>query len=341
MIYHFQAVRWKGWFSPDGIQVLANIHLSRQVHFGEGPFSVMDIARPLHIDDAFVDSSKGLANGPVVYCHGGGHFCVKGALLLHSMTPLARAGLTVYSLEYPLSPEDRFPSAVLSVIRACVYIKKTHCRNPECHFACASRSSPSHHADNSHECNAHEPGGACASVCACTVVHCDAGVCVHCGGPLGTDSIQLVGDSAGGNLVSMAAMLLCKYTFPLVPAPPPPPFLLLLSSVNPPTSAFLNLASYLSIVQRCCARLSSKVEKSTKTFFRCHRRASHGYLVWRYCTVCLVAILPFEILCHIVTMAVEKSLHRSPGLPNFVCTLDFNSFLICMTIRIAPTCLLP
>lgn len=55
---------------------------------------------------------------PILYIHGGGFVAANAAVLMQSVTPLVREGFTVYCIDYPLAPDNRFPIPVISVLRA-------------------------------------------------------------------------------------------------------------------------------------------------------------------------------------------------------------------------------
>eukprot|EP00516_Mucochytrium_quahogii_P003787 CAMPEP_0203748956 /NCGR_PEP_ID=MMETSP0098-20131031/3692_1 /ASSEMBLY_ACC=CAM_ASM_000208 /TAXON_ID=96639 /ORGANISM=" , Strain NY0313808BC1" /LENGTH=394 /DNA_ID=CAMNT_0050637883 /DNA_START=300 /DNA_END=1484 /DNA_ORIENTATION=+ len=126
--------------SPPGMAVETTLYHSR---YGTRKNETVDTMFP-H-DRALAD-----ANPAIVYVHGGGWIAANSACLLHSVAPIARAGYDLYSIDYPLAPEVRFPGPLVSTIRAISWIK-TH--------------------EGKHE-------------------------------------ILLLGDSAGGNLVSTAAALI-------------------------------------------------------------------------------------------------------------------------------------
>eukprot|EP00045_Choanoeca_perplexa_P008460 m.78462 g.78462 ORF g.78462 m.78462 type:complete len:445 (-) comp14504_c0_seq1:956-2290(-) len=54
----------------------------------------------------------------MVYIHGGGFVFASSSVLLQSITGFVRCGFTVYSIDYPLAPESRFPGPLLSTLRA-------------------------------------------------------------------------------------------------------------------------------------------------------------------------------------------------------------------------------
>ena len=62
----------------------------------------------------------------VLYAHGGGFVAVKSAHLRHSITPLVRCGFDVYSIDYPLAPEDPFPAALVSTVRALAMLHREY-----------------------------------------------------------------------------------------------------------------------------------------------------------------------------------------------------------------------
>ena len=111
--------------SIDGYHPLAHISLERAVRYGSGPAEVMDVLRPTADTAAAVGDAPGFEQ-VIVYLHGGGFVACNSEVLLHSLPcPLARAGFAVYSLDYPLAPENAFPAAPLSTIRALKHIKLT------------------------------------------------------------------------------------------------------------------------------------------------------------------------------------------------------------------------
>eukprot|EP00164_Ancoracysta_twista_P022542 GFYU01041553.1.p1 GENE.GFYU01041553.1~~GFYU01041553.1.p1 ORF type:complete len:363 (-),score=88.97 GFYU01041553.1:131-1219(-) len=89
---------------------------------------------------------------PVIYIHGGGFSCCNSVLVQQSVTPYARVGHLTFSINYPLAPENRFPIAIISVLKAMAWVRKKY----------------------------------------------------------GVDKVIMIGDSAGGNLVTMVTTLLCN-----------------------------------------------------------------------------------------------------------------------------------
>jgi hypothetical protein len=90
----------------------------------------------------------------ILFGHGGGWVCQGTDVQLGQLPAIARAaGMAVYSFNYPLAPEDPFPVAVVSTLRALSYLR-TH---------------------------------------------------------RGYDAVALLGESAGGNLISMGARCILSW----------------------------------------------------------------------------------------------------------------------------------
>lgn len=147
---------WPAWFyhywwfhhgvghvSQDGLPVGQNTNIVRNKRYGTHDLELLNIYEPI--------SYTGIENrGPLMFIHGGGWVAVNREVMGQSITPFVRAGFTVYSIDYPLAPESKYPGPLVSVLRACTWVKWHS------------------------ECN----------------------------------HITLVGDSAGGNLATMAAAMM-------------------------------------------------------------------------------------------------------------------------------------
>eukprot|EP00039_Didymoeca_costata_P007435 m.99850 g.99850 ORF g.99850 m.99850 type:complete len:491 (-) comp13685_c0_seq2:1158-2630(-) len=109
------------WYpvNVDGYHPKDGIFIKHQISYGTGQDECTDMVVPV------VEGIPQMAEGPVVvYVHGGGFVACNSEVLLQSLPfPLARNGFRVFSLDYPLAPEDPFPSAVLSTMRALRWIK--------------------------------------------------------------------------------------------------------------------------------------------------------------------------------------------------------------------------
>ena len=137
-----------GHISQDGLPVRQGVSVSRGHRYGTHPKEELDILSPMN-------GNKACRNrGALIFVHGGGWVAVNREVMSQSLTPFVRAGFTVYSIDYPLAPEDRFPFSLVSVLRAAAWVKQY----------------------------------------------------------TGEDKLTLVGDSAGGNLATMATAILSNKT---------------------------------------------------------------------------------------------------------------------------------
>eukprot|EP00038_Savillea_parva_P031028 m.82376 g.82376 ORF g.82376 m.82376 type:complete len:459 (+) comp9461_c0_seq1:223-1599(+) len=102
----------------DGYCPTDGVTIDLGVIYGEGPYEDVDVVVPRPL----VGGGEGM---PVaVYLHGGGFVACTSQCLLHSVAiPLARNGHLVYSINYPLAPENSFPDPVIAALRAMAYIK--------------------------------------------------------------------------------------------------------------------------------------------------------------------------------------------------------------------------
>ncbi|KAH9260048.1 hypothetical protein BASA81_001820 [Batrachochytrium salamandrivorans] len=177
--YYFKS--WKHSISPDGHHPYKDVVVVRNQRFqGNG---VMDVMVPR--------DGKGMElAAPVVFTHGGGHLVCLREIFIHSMTPLSRAGLCLYAVEYPLSPEARFPQALITVLFALNHLWHHHCVTG----CCVRGEAPQ-------QC----------SLCVETttvVATEEGGMCRCCRHFCGAKQVQLLGDSAGGNLAALVCAVL-------------------------------------------------------------------------------------------------------------------------------------
>ena len=102
--------------AADSACIMDGISLTPDIPYGTGGSENLDMIIP-----TFPQRQP----GPVVlYAHGGGFVAVSSMVLNASITPLARAGCSVFSIDYPLAPEHPWPAPILSTLRAIVWIKK-------------------------------------------------------------------------------------------------------------------------------------------------------------------------------------------------------------------------
>ena len=114
--------RYYNWthLASDGMKCSHGVCVERNVSYGSLRGEQMDVLSPT------AEYSVGDNAIPVLYVHGGGFVCVHRGVMNHSVTPLVRAGFTVYSIDYPLSPEHKYPVPVISILRA-LHFLKTEC----------------------------------------------------------------------------------------------------------------------------------------------------------------------------------------------------------------------
>ena len=120
MFYYAMWWRPRSW-AQDGRRTLAGVQVERRCRYGSRPREELDVVWPL---GQTLDGRSKRPFGAVLYAHGGGWVSCNSEVVLHSVTPLARSGLVVYSADYPLSPEARYPDAAISLIRALAWIRR-------------------------------------------------------------------------------------------------------------------------------------------------------------------------------------------------------------------------
>jgi acetyl esterase/lipase len=59
----------------------------------------------------------------VLFIHGGGWVAPGTQVQTQQLTAIARSGFQVFSINYPLAPADKFPSPLVSVLRALAWLK--------------------------------------------------------------------------------------------------------------------------------------------------------------------------------------------------------------------------
>eukprot|EP00121_Abeoforma_whisleri_P000785 Awhi_evm1s698 len=87
--------------------------------FGNLENETMDIIQPKECAVSGVKAKK-----EFLYVHGGGWMAANAACLIHSLSPMARAGFKVFCMDYPLAPKHRFPTPLISVLRALNDLKR-------------------------------------------------------------------------------------------------------------------------------------------------------------------------------------------------------------------------
>jgi acetyl esterase/lipase len=240
---------WPAWFyhywwfhhgnghvSQDGLPVGLNTKIIRNKRYGVHDLELLNIYEPISYD--------GLENrGPLMFVHGGGWVAVNREVMGQSITPFVRAGFTVYSIDYPLAPESKYPGPLISVIRACAWVKRY------------SQSK----------------------------------------------TITLVGDSAGGNLATMAAALLSNSH--------------LLNDMNK-RIALLNYPMYetipitewnLPIVKQVVSMYGVVDQKAWRSEYPMNDNSFIMWLMWEGTS----KVLSFCFDCYSPLPLNEKQMHRS------------------------------
>ena len=109
-------MHWDGHMYGDGIRI------TRQVRYSSThSLETLDVIQP--------DSPSKTSRTPIVYIHGGAFIAAISELCMHSISFLGREGYTVYSVDYPLAPENKHPAALVSVIKAIAYVRAVYGHN--------------------------------------------------------------------------------------------------------------------------------------------------------------------------------------------------------------------
>jgi len=148
--------------SQDGKQVLHGVRYYRQIRFGGHEREELDILTPCEMVDRdqhakmcptgvlhlicicatevmhhlvygknILESLKDqkplglMGEKPaILFGHGGGWVVPGTDVQVQQLTPLVRAGYELYAYNYPLAPEDRFPVALVSTLKALDWMKR-------------------------------------------------------------------------------------------------------------------------------------------------------------------------------------------------------------------------
>ena len=100
--------------SSDGVRSNSGVEFDWNLQYGDIAGEWMDILSPT---GEYESSGRN-----ILYVHGGGFVAVHRGVLHHSMTPLVRAGFTVFSMDYPLAPEFKYPVPIVSVLKCLAYL---------------------------------------------------------------------------------------------------------------------------------------------------------------------------------------------------------------------------
>ena len=106
-------MHWDGKMYGEGIQITRHVRYS-----SKHALETLDIIQP--------STPPSEPRTPIVYIHGGAFIAASSELCMHSISFLGRQGYTVYSVDYPLAPENKHPAALVSVIKSLAYIRATY-----------------------------------------------------------------------------------------------------------------------------------------------------------------------------------------------------------------------
>mmetsp|Transcript_131161 Transcript_131161/g.339678 ORF Transcript_131161/g.339678 Transcript_131161/m.339678 type:complete len:417 (+) Transcript_131161:25-1275(+) len=119
--------RWRSAMHWDGKLVHEGIRLTRQVRYSsQYAAETLDIVQPAEATSPRPSLTSPKELVPIVYVHGGAFLAASSELMLSGISFLGRAGHTVYSLDYPLAPQHRYPTALVSVLRGLAFVRQAY-----------------------------------------------------------------------------------------------------------------------------------------------------------------------------------------------------------------------
>eukprot|EP00658_Telonema_sp_P-2_P070419 TRINITY_DN59939_c0_g1_i1.p1 TRINITY_DN59939_c0_g1~~TRINITY_DN59939_c0_g1_i1.p1 ORF type:complete len:486 (-),score=48.63 TRINITY_DN59939_c0_g1_i1:80-1537(-) len=98
--------------AQDQHELMHNVRVTKGVRYGRQPSEVYELMEP----------ASGPLLGVVFYVHGGGFVCTSAELYDASVAYLARNGLVVVMVDYPLAPQARHPAPLVSVLSAIAHL---------------------------------------------------------------------------------------------------------------------------------------------------------------------------------------------------------------------------
>lgn len=117
-------VQWKFWLpwpharGQDSQPLLRGVAHIRWDKYGSHCKELVHVLEPDEEHAEQLSALPARKARTIVYFHGGGFVFASSSVLIHSITCFCRQGFRVYSFDYPLAPEDRFPAALISTLRA-------------------------------------------------------------------------------------------------------------------------------------------------------------------------------------------------------------------------------
>eukprot|EP00055_Hartaetosiga_balthica_P009067 m.35257 g.35257 ORF g.35257 m.35257 type:complete len:427 (+) comp6594_c0_seq2:233-1513(+) len=115
---------WSGAYAQDEKQVMEGLETVKWRSYGPHPKEMLHEITPDRVHAAKTARFPPQKSRHIIYFHGGGFVFASSSVLFHSITCFVRAGFTVFSCDYPLAPEDRFPAAIVSSLRALDWAKR-------------------------------------------------------------------------------------------------------------------------------------------------------------------------------------------------------------------------
>jgi len=104
----------------DGKPVMENVAIGEFATYGDRKFREhVQALQPFRLS---IDEGDEVRN--VLYIHGGGFIAANSKLLMPSITPIVRAGFTIWCCNYPLSPWNKFPTAITSVLACLQWLRR-------------------------------------------------------------------------------------------------------------------------------------------------------------------------------------------------------------------------
>lgn len=109
--------------SQDGKPVLENVAVGEYHTYGDRRFREnVQALQPFRYESKANGSPQTVKH--VLYIHGGGFIAANSKLLMPSITPIVRKGYTIWCANYPLSPWNRFPTAISSILSCLQWLKR-------------------------------------------------------------------------------------------------------------------------------------------------------------------------------------------------------------------------
>jgi acetyl esterase len=111
----FEGVSGLGRMHPRARRAMRDVEVIKNVRYGHGPEGLLDVYRP-----------KGLApnalSPAVLYVHGGGFRMLSKETHWVMGLQFAKRGYTVFSIDYRLAPQHRFPAAMVDAAEAYAWV---------------------------------------------------------------------------------------------------------------------------------------------------------------------------------------------------------------------------